>query len=165
LIARAEPPMFAATGRQRNRKRLRMTEEWQYQLRVEMPEEVAELARRDPGNPALRPLMAILERHDARLKSQYDAFADYVAQAEREGVGKYPLYQWTKDTIEEPARRQKYPKSFTLYVDGAEVYAREKADALEAELRPLVGGPLITRLAKHDTNPAHNPQMPALYRK
>ncbi len=77
----------------------------------------------------------------------------------------YPLYQWTKDTIEQPAKRQKYQKSFTLYVDGAEVYSRERADALEADLRPLVGGPLITRLAKHDTNPATNPQMPARYRK
>jgi hypothetical protein len=142
-----------------------MSEEWQYQLRIDMPDEVAKLARRDPEDPALAPLPAILERHRATLKSQYDAFADYVAAAEREGVEKYPLYQWTKDTIEQPAKRQKYQKSFTLYVDGAEVYARDKAEALEAELRPLVGGPLITRLAKHDTNPANNPQMPPRYRK
>jgi hypothetical protein len=142
-----------------------MTEEWEYQLRIEMPDEVAELARRDPGNQALRPLTAILERHGARPKSQYDAFADYVAQAERDGVENYPLYHWTKDTIEQPVKRQKYQKSFTLYVGGAEVYSRERAEALEAELRPLVGGPLITRLAKHDTDPAHNPQMPGRYRK
>jgi hypothetical protein len=152
-------------GATEHRKRLGMTEEWEYQLRIEMPDEVAKLARRDPADLALAPLPAILERHNARLKSQYDAFADYVAQAEHEGVEKYPLYQWTKDTMEEPAKRQKYQKSFTLYIDGAEVYARERAEALEAELRPLVGGPLITRLAKHDTNPAHNPQIPARYRK
>ncbi len=142
-----------------------MTEPWQYQLRIEMADAAAQAARRDPADPTLRPLAAILERHNAKLKSQYDAFADYVAEAEREGVEKYPLYQWTRDTIEQPGKREKYQKSFTLYVDGAEVYAREKADALEAELRPLVGGPLITRLAKHDTNPATNPQMPARYRK
>lgn len=142
-----------------------MSEEWQYQLRIEMPDAVAAVARRDPADPALAPMPAILERHHATLKSQYDAFADYVAEAEYEGVEKYPLYRWTKDTIEQPAKRAKYEKSFTLYVEGAEVYAREKAEALEAELRPLVGGPLITRLAKHDTNPAKNPQMPARYRK
>jgi hypothetical protein len=142
-----------------------MTEQWNYQLRIEMPDEVAQAARRDPEAAALRPLVAILERHGATLKSQYDAFADYVAAAEREGVEKYPLYRWTKDTIEQPVKRQKYQKSFTLYVDGAEVYARERADALEAELRPLVGGPLIARLTRHDTNPANNPQMPARYRK
>ena len=64
-----------------------------------------------------------------------------------------------------PAKKAKYQKSFTLYVDGDEVYAKDKADALEAELQPLVGGALVTRLAKHDTNPANNPQPPARYRK
>jgi hypothetical protein len=142
-----------------------MSDQWQYQLRIEMPDAVAEVARRDPADPALQPLAAILKRHHATLKSQYDAFADYVAEAERNGVDKYPLYQWTKDTIEQPAKQKKYQKSFTLYVDGDEVYAKDKADALEADLRPLVGGPLITRLARHDTNPANNPQMPARYRK
>jgi hypothetical protein len=142
-----------------------MSGDWKYQLRVDLPDEVAEVARRDPEGPALRPLAAILARHHAKLKSQYDAFADYVAEAERQGPENFPLYQWTKDTIEQPAKRQKYQRSFTLYVGGAEVYSRERADALEADLRPLVGGPLITRLAKHDTNPANNPQMPARYRR
>jgi hypothetical protein len=32
-------------------------------------------------------------------------------------------------------------------------------------LAPLVGGTLITRLSKHDTNPANNPQPPAKYRE
>jgi hypothetical protein len=63
------------------------------------------------------------------------------------------------------AKKEKYQKSFTLYVDGDEVYAKAKADALESDLEPLVGGGLVTRLAKHDTNPANNPQPPARYRK
>ena len=46
----------------------------------------------------------------------------------------------------------------------AEVYAQDAADALEAALRPLVGVGVVTRLAKHDTNPANNPQMPEKYR-
>jgi len=32
-------------------------------------------------------------------------------------------------------------------------------------LQLLVSGKLITRMAKHDTNPANNPQPPARYRK
>ena len=40
----------------------------------------------------------------------------------------------TKATIEDPAKRTKYLKSFTLYVDGDEVYPNETADALEADL-------------------------------
>ena len=38
------------------------------------------------------------------------------------------------------------------------------ADALEADLQPLLGSQVITRLSKHDTNPANNPQAPAQYR-
>jgi len=87
-----------------------------------------------------------------------------VAEAEQFGTEKYHLYEWTKATIENPAKKAKYIKSFTLYVDGDEVYAREKAEALEADLKPLVGRGLVTRLTKHDTNPANNPQAPARYR-
>lgn len=142
-----------------------MSEEWQYQVRIDLVDQAAEVARRDPGDPALAPLPDILRRHEAILKSQYDAFAGYVAEAEREGIENYPLYHWTKATIENPAKKAKYQKSFTLYVDGEEVYAKAKADALEADLQPLLGGGLITRLAKHDTNPANNPQPPARYRR
>lgn len=141
-----------------------MSEAWQYQVRIDLPEELAEIARRDPTDPALGPLGEILAKHDAAMKSQFDAFAGYVAEAERHGVESYPLYRWTKATIEDPAKKAKYLKSFTLYVGGEEVYAKEKADALEGDLRPLADGKLITRLAKHDTNPANNPQPPARYR-
>lgn len=140
-------------------------QQWRYQLRIDLTDEAAEIARRDPGDPGLGPLPGILARHGARLKCQHDAFADYVAEAERQGTESFPLYEWTKATIENPAKKAKYLKSFTIYVDGEEVYPKEKADALEAELRPLVGSGLITRLAKHDTNPANNPQPPARYRR
>jgi len=142
-----------------------MSDQWHYQVRIDLAAELAEIARRDPGNPALRPLMDILVRHDAIAKCQFDAFADYVAEAERHGIESYPLYQWTKATIEDPVKKAKHLKSFTLYVQGCEVYGKEKADALEADLQPLVGGRLISRLLKHDTNPASNPQPPAHYRK
>jgi len=94
------------------------------------------------------------------LKSQYDAFADYVREAEANGVDSYHLYEWTKKTIEDPAKKEKYTRSFTLYVDGNEVYEKQAADALEAELRPLVGGPIVARMFRYDTDPAHNPQPP-----
>jgi hypothetical protein len=141
-----------------------MSERWQYQVRIDLAEDLAELARRDPDDPALAPLPDILHKHHATLKCQFDAFAEYVAEAERNGIERYPLYHWTKATIENPAKKSKYLRSFTLYVNGDEVYAKDKADALEADLQRLVGG-LVTRLTKHDTNPANNPQPPARYRK
>jgi hypothetical protein len=142
-----------------------MSEQWQYQLRIDLAEEMAELARHDPDNAAIAPLADILRKHNAKLNCQFDAFAGYVDEAEKQGTENYPLYEWTKATIEDPVKQAKYLKSFTLYVDGNEVYAKASADALESDLQPLVGGELVTRMSKHDTNPANNPQMPARYRK
>jgi len=118
----------------------------------------AESVRRKLRDPALAPLFDILAEHRVTLKCQFDAFSEYVAAAEEHGVENYPLYQWTKATIENPAKKEKYLKSFTLYVDDREVYAKEIADALEADLQPLVTGRLITQISKYDTNPANNPQ-------
>src|SRR5215469_8265673 len=142
-----------------------MSDEWKYQLRVYLGPAFAAAARRNPLDPMLGTLPAILARHHATLKCQFDAFAGYVAEAEREGVDRYPLYEWTKATIENPVKKAKHIESFTLYVEGEEVYAKEPAEALEADLQPLVDGKMITRLTKHDTNPANNPQPPAKYRK
>jgi hypothetical protein len=120
----------------------------------------AESVRRRLGDAALAPLFAVLAEHRAALKCQFDAFAEYVAAAEENGIENYPLYQWTKATIEDPAKKEKYLKSFTLYVDDREVYAKEIADALEADLQPVATSGLITRISKYDTNPANNPQSP-----
>jgi hypothetical protein len=138
-----------------------MTVEWQYQVRLDLNDAAtAESARRDLHHPLLAPLAEILANHRAVLKCQFDAFAEHVATAEEHGIENYPLYEWTKATIENPAKKAKYLKSFTLYVDGREVYAKEIADALEADLQPLARSGLITRLSKYDTNPANKPQPP-----
>jgi hypothetical protein len=143
-----------------------MTARWQYQIRFDLNDSaMAESARRSLRDPALAPLFDILARYRAAPKSQFDAFADYVAAAEEHGVENYPLYEWTKATIDNPAKKEKYLKSFTLYVEDSEVYAKEIADALEAELQPLARRGLITRLSKYDTNPANSPQPPARPRK
>lgn len=142
-----------------------MSNRWDYQVRIYLSDEFAEVARHDPDNPAITPVMDILRKHRATMKCQFDAFADYVAEAEQHGTENYPLYEWTKATIEDPAKKAKYLKSFTLYVEGKEVYPKSQADALESDLQPLVGGELVTRMSKHDTNPANNPQPPARYRK
>ena len=142
-----------------------MNTQWQYQIRIYPDDEFAEVVRRDPDDPTIRPLADILSKHHATMKCQFDAFAEYVAEAEKHGTEDSPLYEWTKATIEDPAKKAKYLRSFTLYVDGKEVYSKDKADALESDLQPLVGGKLVTRMSKHDTNPANNPQPPARYRK
>lgn len=138
-----------------------MSQEWQYQVRIDLPEAIAKLAREDPDAAALAPLPDILARHRATLVCQFDAFAGYVAEAEREGPEGYPLYAWTKATIEDPVKEAKYLKSFTFYVDDAQVYPKAVATALVAEVEPLVEQGLVTKVSLYDTNPSNNPQPPA----
>ncbi|WP_407181037.1 hypothetical protein [Bradyrhizobium sp. STM 3562] len=138
-----------------------VTSEWQYQVRFDAKDSAtAESLRRKHRAPAVAPLLDALAKHRATPKCQFDAFAEYVAEAEEQGVESDPLYQWTKATIENPAKKEKYLKSFALYVDDQEVYAKDIADALEADLQPFATSGLITRISKYDTNPANNPQPP-----
>ncbi len=141
-----------------------MNEQWQHQLRVYLSDEMAEVARRDRDSTALKPLTDVLNKHQATLVSQFDAFENYVAEAEENGPEGFSLYKWTKATVDDPAKRAKHIRTFALHVSGDEVYAKAAADALETDLQPLVGGALVTRMSKHDTNPANNLQVPAEYR-
>jgi hypothetical protein len=141
-----------------------MNAEWQYQIRIYLSDELANLARTDIGAPPLQPLANVFAAHNATAVSQFDALAGYVAEAEREGIDRYPLYRWTKATVEDPAKRLKHMKAFALHVSGQEVYPKPIADALEVALRPLLGSGLVERLSRHDTNPANNLAIPAEYR-
>ncbi len=142
-----------------------MSTQWQYQVRINLDEQRAALARHELDNSAIKWLADILEKHGTTIKCQYDAFADYCAEAERNGTDDYPLYEWTKATIEDPVKKAKYTTSFTLYHNGDEVYDKSDADALETDLQPLVDDGLILKLSKYDTNPANSPQPPKRYRK
>ncbi len=142
-----------------------MSVEWQHQLRIYLPEEVAKIARTDAKAPALKRLTDVLAAHRATLVNQLDAFEAYVAEAEREGLDKYPLYKWTKATLEDPAKRLKHIKAFAVRVEDREVYSEQEADFLDAALRPLVGGGLIAALSRHDTDPANNLPIPPEHRE
>lgn len=136
-----------------------MAPQWQYQVRFDVSDPiVAESLRTKVQEPALAGFFEILARHRAVPKCQFDAFSEYVSAAEESGIEDYPLYHWTKATIESPAKKEKYLKSFTLYVDDREIYAREIADDLEKDLLPFATSGLITKISKYDTNPENNPQ-------
>jgi len=138
-----------------------MTDPLQFQLRLNVSAELADRLRA-PGATALDHLLHdVLRRHNASLKCQFDAFADYVGEAERVGPEGYPLYQWTRETLDNPAKKARYLRVFTVYVDGEEVYGSEVADRLQAELSALAGDGGIESVVRFDTNPANNPQPPA----
>ncbi|QIE23907.1 hypothetical protein SBC1_17980 [Caballeronia sp. SBC1] len=132
---------------------------WLFQIRITVSPEAAATLRGDPQRmPAA--LRDVLRRHDASLTCQFDAFSAYVNEAERLGPEKYPLYRWTKDTIENPDKKSRYLRSFTVYLDSEEVYPRKIADLLQVELSALADAAGIERVVKFDSNPANNPQPP-----
>ena len=141
-----------------------MSDQWAYQIRIYLDDAHAEIARSDPADRRLKPLTDILDRHQAKAVSQFDAFAKYVAEAERQGPENFPLYKWTKATVDDPEKKRKHIGTFALHAGGREVYDRDVADALEADVQGIVGGGLVLRLSRHDTNPANNLPVPAEFR-
>jgi hypothetical protein len=182
-----------------------MGKKWDWQVRVNLKSEFATVARTNPSDKKLKPLMDVLKKHDAVLKNQFDAFADFLPQfkgemphmldhvndavqslhdaeakddteAAIEALKDYErntqafaerlrLYLWTKELVENPAKEKQYGDRFTVYADGGkEVYSKKVADALVADLQPLVDSGMITQINKFDTNPAKNPQAPKKFR-
>ncbi|NIE64268.1 hypothetical protein [Burkholderia sp. Ax-1719] len=140
-----------------------MAENWQFQIRITVTPELAEALRSSAASTQRDVIGAVLREGNATLKCQYDAFADYVAEAEHADREHYPLYQWTKETIENPEKKARYLNSFTVYVDGHEVYDKDSADWLQVRLSALAeeGAVGIESVSRYDTNPANNPQPPA----
>lgn len=133
----------------------------QFQLRLTVSPQLADVLRADPAATSHGALSDVLRRHGATLKCQFDAFADYVREAEEQGTEHYPLYQWTRATIENPEKKAKYLRSLTVYVNGKQIYGKEIADSMESELLQLVSDEGIQRVSRFDTNPANSPQPPA----
>lgn len=134
--------------------------QYQFQIRITVTDDRAAALHTDPMSNAYPPLRNILHAHKAALKCQFDAFADYVKEAETLGTSAYPLYEWTRETIENPEKKAKYLRSFTVYVEGDEVYGGSIADSLEAALSALPVDAGIERVFRYDSNPANNPQPP-----
>jgi hypothetical protein len=142
-----------------------MADQWKYQIRVYLNDAMAEMARRDEHADVIKPLMDVLENHRATMKCQYDAFADYVREAEKNGTQADPLYLWTKETIEDPEKKRKHLGAFAVHVAGDVAYDKDTAEALESDLQPLVQTGLIERVSRQDSNPANNIPIPARFRK
>ncbi len=141
-----------------------MGDELEYQVRFNLTAEFTELARNHPASERFAPLYAVLKKHNATMKNQYDAFADFCKLAEKNGDTDTVLYRWTKATIEKPEKKEQYAPRYTVYADGGkETYSKEVADAVEADLKPLIGLGIITKVDKFDTDPANNPQAPARF--
>ncbi len=142
-----------------------MMNEWEYQLRISFEKNYADDIRGSKSNVFTDDLFELLGKFDAKLICQFDAFNGYVLEAENNGIENYPLYKWTKSTIENKSKKEKYLKSFTVYIKDQQIYSKEIADNLEEELLGFKGeNSNIFEIFKYDTNPENNPQVPDEYK-
>lgn len=136
----------------------------EYQVRVNLTAEFTRVAAADIAHPSLKPLTDVLAKHNAVMKNQFQAFADYCAEAERNGHTDTVMYRWTKAVIDMPSKKEQYAPRYTIYADGGkETYSKEVADAVEADLNTLVGQGIVAEVKKFDTNPRNNPQAPSRF--
>ena len=133
-----------------------------YQVRLDVTEDVAQEVRNKNYYKLNKYLEEILLKVNAELICQFDAFNNFVIECEKENNTNNALYKWTKDTIENNVKKIKYLKSFTIYVNGAQLYEKKTADYLESEIKKL-NEKKILKINKYDSDPKNNPQPPRKY--
>ena len=133
-----------------------------YQVRIDVIEEIASEVRKKNYKKLNEKIIFILDEVKADLVCQYDAFKNFVLECEKENEVNNALYKWTKDTIENKVKKQKYLKSFTVYVEGEQLYEKKIADFLEYEIKKLYEKKII-KINKYNSDPKNNPQPPKKY--
>ena len=133
-----------------------------YQVRLDVTEDVAQEVRNKNYYKLNKYIEEILLKVNAELICQFDAFNNFVIECEKENNTNNALYKWTKDTIENNVKKIKYLKSFTIYVNGAQLYEKKTADYLESEIKKL-NEKKILKINKYDSDPKNNPQPPRKY--
>ena len=133
-----------------------------YQVRLDVTEDIAQEVRNKNYYKLNEYIDAILLKVDAELICQFDAFNNFVIECEKENNTNNALYKWTKDTIENSIKKKKYLKSFTVYVNGEQLYEKKTADYLESEIKKL-NEKRILKISKYNSDPKNNPQPPKKY--
>ena len=138
-----------------------MNTTWMYQVRIRVNDVLSKNLRTNEPTRTAENILAIAKKHGTRPVCTYDAFCDYCSEAEANDIEKYSLYDWTKQTIENPEKKEKHIKSFAFYKDNDQVYDKILAVALHEDLLPLKNNGLIEELTLIDSNPKNNPQPPS----
>ena len=133
-----------------------------YQVRVDLDEKEASNIRENKKTQENIKFFSILKKYNAKLVCQFDAFNNFVKECENSGEINNPLYKWTKDTVQNEVKKNKYLKSFTVYVHDAQLYRKNIADEIEKEFKNLKSKN-ITKINKFNSDPKSNPQPPKKY--
>ena len=108
-------------------------------------------------------LTSMLEIHDASLICQYDAFINFIKECESKDETDNPLYRWTKETIEDEIKKNKYKNIYSVIVNNQQVYKEEIADSIKQKIEEKKLKTIIS-MDKFDTQPKNNPQPPKKFR-
>ncbi len=133
-----------------------------YQIRIDLEEDLAQDIRENKNNEIISRLNLVLENNKASLVCQFDAFNNFLKECENEGDIDNPLYKWTKDTVENKTKKEKYLKSFTIYIENNQLYPKAKADKIKSEIG-LLNNKKILNINEYNSDPKNNPQPPSKY--
>ena len=133
-----------------------------YQIRLDISEDISEEVRNKNYDKLNTSIKSILLKVSADLICQFDAFNNFVLECEKENNTNNALYKWTKDTLKNSVKKKKYLKSFTIYVNGEQLYEKKCADYLEHEIKKLREKKIL-KVYKYNSDPKNNPQPPKKY--
>lgn len=116
----------------------------------------------DPKLDALKETLAVIK---GDLHNQLRDFEYYVQSSEAHGINDTPMVNWTRDATQHPYAQGKYSRLFALAVGGHKVFEMAQAEALAAQLKPLIGQGVIEGVRVDSMDPAKNPPVPPQYFK
>ena len=137
-----------------------MNNEWLYQVRIKLPQDLADDLRSDSNLDISRKINVIARKHQTRPVCTLDGFLDYVKEAEQNDIEEYPLYHWTKSVVDDPQKKIKHSKSFAFYFGDDQIYEKQRAQSLYNDLLELNDENKIEEIKIIDSNPRNNPQPP-----
>ena len=137
-----------------------MNNEWLYQVRIKLSQDLADDLRSDSNLDISRKINVIARKHQTRPVCTLDGFLDYVKEAEQNDIEEYPLYHWTKSVVENPQKKIKHSKSFAFYFGDEQIYEKQRAQSLYNDLLELNDENKIEEIKIIDSNPRNNPQPP-----
>ena len=139
-----------------------MNNEWLYQVRIKLPQDLADDLRSECNLDISKKINNIARKHQTRPVCTLDGFLDYVKEAEKNDIKDYPLYHWTKSVVQDPDKQIKHSKSFAFYFGDEQIYEKELAVSLYNDLVEFNDENKIEEIKMIDSNPRNNPQPPRI---
>ena len=133
-----------------------------YQIRVDVTKALAEELKNKNYSEDIADMVNNLRSKNAILVCQYDAFKGFLDECDNNNQQGTVLYKWTKDTVNDKEKKEKYKKSFTVYIGEEQLYKKELAEIILKDIKN-VNNKSILKVRIIDSNPANNPQPPKKY--